>query len=227
MAVGVGAVALIGGAVHEWDKHFGGNPQQHNNPPPQQPPHQHWWQNPQLPNFGPPLPQQQQNQSHHSQFPPFAAFSGGVGEITGPGACPSGPGKVHDLGQSWNYNVQFNVPVSTAAQQVDWRMCRKCLVMNWTGYGIGPCASGGRHDNHGSHNYRLDSGPNGQKNWRFCNKCYSLGFNGHNDLGKCPGGGVHEHGGSWDFGLLHDGEGGQDRWKWCLNCQQLVFDGWH
>jgi hypothetical protein len=232
LVMGAGAATLLGGAVQELGKHFGVAQQQNNPPPPPPQEHHHWWQQAAvMPNFGPSPPVQQQNQPSQntffsSAFPSVGGF--GSGGITGPGACPNAPGETHEHQRSWTYNLTFNQAPQTSVQQCSWHMCRKCLVLNWVGKGVGPCAAGGRHDNSGSRDYRLDAGPNGQKNWRFCNKCCSLGFNGQDDLGKCPGGGVHDHLGSWDFGVLHDGEAGnEDRWKWCNKCMQLCFDGYH
>jgi hypothetical protein len=40
-----------------------------------------------------------------------------------------------------------------------------------------------------------------QDNWRHCNKCFSLWWNGAPTNGKCPAGGAHNGGGSWNFYL--------------------------
>ena len=65
-----------------------------------------------------------------------------------------------------------------------------------------------------------------QDNWRLCNKCHGLAFAGNPSLGRCPAGGDHEHGGSFNYMLAHDAPPfGQDNWRWCNKCQGLAFAG--
>jgi hypothetical protein len=66
----------------------------------------------------------------------------------------------------------------------------------------------------------------GQNQWRWCNKCQALAYAGFT-AGPCPAGGVHDHAGSGDYGLVTGlpGGTGQRHWKWCQKCQELIFAG--
>jgi nucleoside phosphorylase len=139
--------------------------------------------------------------------------------------CPAGG--VHDHSQSGDYSLLE----SGDQGQRDWKRCRNCQVLSFTGGGvIGPCSQGGTHDMTGSGNYRLtlgdDTGP-GQKDWNWCSKCQGLAWAGNTTPGKCQAGGVHDSQGSGQYTLSLDGSpsGGQDQWRWCCKCQMLAFDG--
>jgi hypothetical protein len=65
----------------------------------------------------------------------------------------------------------------------------------------------------------------GQDSWRWCGSCEGL-VNAAQT--RCPLGGVHDSGGSQDYGLLLNvtpGSGQQDNWRWCSKCSGLAFAG--
>jgi len=65
-----------------------------------------------------------------------------------------------------------------------------------------------------------------QWNWKWCNKCQGLSYAGNATTGPCPAGGVHDHAGSSDYGLLFgDAPIGQGNWRHCNKCQGLWFAG--
>jgi hypothetical protein len=66
----------------------------------------------------------------------------------------------------------------------------------------------------------------GQDNWRWCKKCQGLAFNGNATPGACPAGGRHDHNGSGNYDLIHEGPNapGQPNWRWCNKCQGLAYN---
>ena len=72
--------------------------------------------------------------------------------------------------------------------------------------------------------FTIDAGSDPQTEWRWCNKCQGLAYAGGSQLGKCPAGGSHDHGGSGNYTLIHGTyAAGQNGWKWCNKCQGLAF----
>jgi hypothetical protein len=122
------------------------------------------------------------------------------------GTCPAGG--AHDGLGSEDYSLVYND--RSAQGQSKWQRCCKCQGLAYAGSSSpGRCPAGGRHDHAGSFDYVIDnttdnrSGP-GQGNWRWCTKCQGMAFAGNRSVGSCPGGGVHDHTGSWNYVLLVD-----------------------
>lgn len=120
------------------------------------------------------------------------------------GVCAAGGG--HECLGSDDYSLVYND--RSVQGQRDWQWCRKCQGLAFAGSSSpGKCPAGGAHDHTGSLDYVIDntnaskSGP-GQGNWRWCTKCHGMAFAGNRSLGNCPGGGVHDHTGSWNYVLL-------------------------
>jgi len=122
------------------------------------------------------------------------------------GSCPAGGS--HNHGGSWDYTLLAN---QNGYSQSNWRWCNKCQGLFFAGHNQGSCPAGGSHNHGGSWDYTvlhngtqgLSPGSSSQSNWRWCNKCQGLFFAGHNQ-GSCPAGGSHNHGGSWDYSLVHN-----------------------
>ncbi|KAH8656581.1 hypothetical protein BGZ60DRAFT_532161 [Tricladium varicosporioides] len=138
--------------------------------------------------------------------------------------CPSGG--VHDHSQSGDYSLRWD----SSPGQNQWKWCKKCMALSWTGNGEGPCPAGNTHDTSGSANYVVTLGDDtqaGQHDWRWCSKCQGMHYI-KNGEGKCIAGGNHDHSGSGNYTLSVDGigvTGQQDKWRWCNKCQQLAYDG--
>lgn len=113
--------------------------------------------------------------------------------------------------------------------QSNWRWCKKCQGLAFTGSGSGACPAKGVHDHSGSSDYTLALGTPGfpgQNNWRWCKKCQGLAFAGSGP-GTCPAGDNHDHSSSGDYilGLGKVGFPGQNNWRWCKKCQGLAYAG--
>jgi hypothetical protein len=65
--------------------------------------------------------------------------------------CPAGG--AHTQAGSGNYTLLHNV--QAAADQSDWRWCRKCQGLFFAGHGGGRCPEGDQHDASASGNYNL------------------------------------------------------------------------
>jgi hypothetical protein len=119
-----------------------------------------------------------------------------------------------------------------AAEQLEWRSCRKCRTMFFNGYPQkGRCPAGGGHRASEGANYFLPydipGTPNDQAPWRFCNKCHAMFYDGYPNKGRCPGGGGHTAAG-YVFVLRHDVRptaASEGRWRFCTGCNALFYDG--
>ncbi|MBD2113564.1 MULTISPECIES: hypothetical protein [Cyanophyceae] len=120
-------------------------------------------------------------------------------------------------------------PQGTTQLQKDWRWCRKCEALFYSGGKAlaGKCPGGGQHEHQGSGNYTLSQDASvGQKDWRWCHKCEALFYSGGKaSAGKCPGGGQHEHQGSGNYALSQNPSVGQKDWRWCHKCEALFYSG--
>jgi hypothetical protein len=65
----------------------------------------------------------------------------------------------------------------------------------------------------------------GQRDWRYCHKCQGLFFNGHASKGKCPAGGAHDGGVSFDYMIQFWVAPGENKWRWCHKCEGMYFAG--
>lgn len=84
---------------------------------------------------------------------------------------------------------------SMSSQQTDWRWCKKCQGLFFSGVSLGVCPAGGSHDPSGSINYKLtivDGNEGDQRGWRWCKKCQGLFFSLNPTSGYCPTGGGHD-----------------------------------
>lgn len=116
--------------------------------------------------------------------------------------------------------------------QTDWRWCRKCEALFFSGTSSqGICAADiGPHDRSASGAYVVDlddSAVPGQHLWRRCTACQSLYFGGGESLGSCPAGGTHTSDDSGDY-ILHQQPTGlstEAGWRWCPKCQGMFFGG--
>jgi hypothetical protein len=106
-----------------------------------------------------------------------------------PSRCPkSGPfGTMHMNNSSNNYALHCDSPSPPSGTQADWRWCKNCGVLHFTGGGASVCTStGGAHASDGSGNYLLVVSPQPstlypgidtvQDNWRCCKNCGALHF---------------------------------------------------
>ena len=124
---------------------------------------------------------------------------------SGPGRCPAGG--VHEHTGSGLYGVMY-APSSftTEPRQNNWRWCRRCQGLAYTGFGPGRCPAGGLHAHSTSLDYSLILGPtalSGQPGWRWCRNCQGLAYAGRPTPGVCPAGGRHDHSASGEYTLLH------------------------
>jgi hypothetical protein len=133
------------------------------------------------------------------------AFAGNATQ----GPCPAG-GR-HDHSGSANYSLLKDVSVPIPYGQDNWRWCRKCEGLAFSGNGEpGACPASGTHDHRESGDYQLLQNlphpilPTYQENWRWCHKCQGLYFAGGSGQGSCPFDGTHEQSGSGNY-ALHEG----------------------
>jgi hypothetical protein len=121
-----------------------------------------------------------------------------------------------------------------AAVQDFWAYCRKCKGLYYRGAGNGICtASSGGHDPSLSTNYRAVFGltfPEYQQGWMHCRKCQGMAYGNTDPWGLCPGGGRHDHLGSYPYGMRKGfvvtpdpGEAWQYGWNHCKRCQGLHY----
>jgi hypothetical protein len=132
----------------------------------------------------------------------------------------------------FRFIVSHDIPTGLNAQG-DWRLCRRCDAMFWSGgANAGVCSRGGGHEPDG-YNYVLshDLGEDAQHqgSWRFCSKCAQLFWNGDPARpGLCPAGATHEPAG-YDFLLPHasieEDASHQANWRFCGKCSGMFWDG--
>ncbi|MGE0220563.1 hypothetical protein [Mycolicibacterium sp.] len=110
--------------------------------------------------------------------------------------------------------------------QLNWRHCRKCRCLFYSGYlGKGPCPVGGEHEVTGP-NFAIphDVDDGGERDWRFCPQCQCM-FNASAGLGWCVVGAPHVAAG-FNFSLPLTGKGRVDgNWRRCGACECLVHIG--
>jgi hypothetical protein len=110
--------------------------------------------------------------------------------------------------------------------QLNWRHCRKCRCLFYSGYlGKGPCALGGEHEVTGP-NFAIphDVNDGGQRGWRFCPKCQCM-FNANGNQGVCIAGGQHQPAG-FNFSMPRTISGRLDgNWRRCSSCECMVHTG--
>jgi hypothetical protein len=136
------------------------------------------------------------------------------------GICPgSGPfGNSHFNASSFNYVLHCDSPSPPSGTQADWRWCKNCGTLHFTGGGASVCSAGGAHSSDGSGNYVLLTAPGStgiatvQDNWRYCRNCGSLHYG--SGPGVCPGSpfgppvlGPHDASESDDYQLSSIGNG--------------------
>ena len=124
-----------------------------------------------------------------------------------------------------------------AGNQDEWRFCRKCSVLFYSGFPKkGQCAAGGAHVRGDAHTLEGDNyiiphdvpeSPKAQGGWRNCHKCQAMFFDGYANKGACPAGGGHGAAG-FVFVLPHDvADRGltQKEWRYCGKCHALFYNG--
>jgi len=155
-----------------------------------------------------------------------------------PGPCPAGGS--HDHSGSYDYALIFSWldlgPSPATDTQDNWQWCNKCQVLAYAGNDSpGACAGGGGHNHTGTYDYVLSYSPlvepsNYQGNWQWCTKCQALAYAGNASPGPCPAGGIHDHTGSYNYGVGNFGFGTgtlnrfqQGGWQWCNKCECLSW----
>jgi hypothetical protein len=129
-------------------------------------------------------------------------------ELDYKGHCPAGGGHV---AAGWSFYLQTELP-EDPVRQMNWRKCGLCLGLFYDGFNDkGRCPGGGSHrrpqfsttDWNMGVNHDVDPNLVGQghqqQDWFSCGKCSVFFFGGFAEQGKCPAGGAHDRGGSWNF----------------------------
>ena len=82
----------------------------------------------------------------------------------------------------------------TFTMQTEWRWCKKCEGMFFTGgTSNGVCPAGKEHDPADSGQYSMQVATDGgQSGWRRCKKCEGLFFQDEKRFGTCPAGKEHD-----------------------------------
>jgi hypothetical protein len=135
-----------------------------------------------------------------------------------------------DSGQI-NADVGWGIQ-GTVAGQPDWRWCKKCQGMIYSGIpgSPQPCPALGNHDLTESNNYTTPTNTkqaNSQPQWYWCSKCMALAYAGQGQTGACPAGNGHDFSRSAEYAVSTDPNlpRGQTQWFWCRKCQGLVYGG--
>lgn len=83
---------------------------------------------------------------------------------------------------------------NTFTMQTEWRWCKKCEGLFFTGNGTnGVCPAGEKHDPSESGQYAVQvAKEGGQSGWRRCKKCEGLFFVDGDRRGTCPAGKEHD-----------------------------------
>lgn len=155
-------------------------------------------------------------------------FFGGSAAPTGPiGRCQAGGG--HDPSQSGCYTLPLSATISVLPikTQGQWRFCRKCHVLFFSGNPGSKCPAGAGHDGTGSGEYFVSFSASfnpGQEGWRWCSKCGTLFF-GASPESACSAGGTHSSAGSGSYTLHQVAElnFAQSGWRRCQKCAGLVY----
>ena len=144
---------------------------------------------------------------HDANFPPWSAVANaGLGQQADSSWDYNGAYRYEVAYLAWYNNVSVTATPAMrerARQRANW--CLNNAFATHPGFTIG-----------------ADGVP--QAAWRWCNKCQGLAFAGAGQIGRCPAGGAHNHGGSWNYTLIHGSyAAGQNGWQWCHKCQGLSF----
>jgi hypothetical protein len=161
------------------------------------------------------------------------------GKTNAKGVCPA-TGRGHQPGDQVMLLLPHDQPEDDN-NQANWRRCRKCQSLFWSGTDDrGRCPAGGAHDHQGkddfvpalqdefilAHDVVPDS--HHQSNWRFCSKCRSMFFDtGTSPVRACAGGPGGHNVQGFMFVLPHGLPGDlwhQDNWARCGKCE-VIFRG--